>query len=642
MTMLNRGPKPFKKVVVVISCTSLSVRPYLILFAKLLIISAWAILSCLKAVSATPNTLQSTNPQVVDGEFIITSKKESYSSAMQLLGSQGLELIRSSQIADFKFMHVKDHAITGTLQAASSTKHISDYDPKLHDAYCEAITAKNPSLECEPNFVFSALSTPNDSYYSDLWGMETIEAPAAWNVATGSKNIVVAVIDSGIDADHPDLAANMWINSDEIPNNGNDDDGNGYIDDYYGYDFANSDGDPDDDHGHGSHCAGTIGAIGNNSIGVAGVAWSVSLMSVKALNQSGTGYTSSLISGIKYASDNGADVINASWGGYSASDALKSAIAAADLVFAAAAGNDGINNETFPMYPASYDLDNIIAVAAVGSDNSLASFSNYGSSSVDLAAPGVGILSAAPGGGYEYMNGTSMATPHVAGAAALYLSLNPSASPSSVIQALKTTAKSNSALAGYVQTGAILNIKALVGGTDEETPSPSPTPAPTATPNPGGGDNSGGGTITPTPGSLGYDIAVYGKGKGRKRWISRNINPKKKRFKVVASVPSAGSYLLYVVLSDSSGTLQYQCPLSNFEVSDPYFPVSFIGKMPCMHRKNGEALIADFTPQVWNLANTEGIETSIAVRRAKRKGRFTYDNFEEACSLLQSKIKRKQ
>lgn len=292
----------------------------------------------------------------------------------------------------------------------------------------------NTNVEyAEPNYIYHALETPNDPAYSKLWGLNNegqtdgtvdadIDAPEAWEKEKGSREVIVSIIDTGIDYNHPDLAANIWINTNEIPGNGVDDDHNGFVDDEHGWDFVNNDNNPIDDHDHGSHCAGTIGAVGNNGKGVVGVNWTVRLMPLKFLNSGGSGSTDDAVKAIIYATDNGANILSNSWGGGGSSQALEDAIryaSAHNVLFIAAAGNESKDNDVKPNYPSNYEVENIIAVAATDDRDDLASFSNYGALTVDLSAPGVEIYSTVTGNGYKYLSGTSMATPHVAGAAAL-------------------------------------------------------------------------------------------------------------------------------------------------------------------------------------------------------------------------------
>ncbi|MCE5228582.1 S8 family serine peptidase [bacterium] len=329
----------------------------------------------------------------------------------------------------------------------------------------------------EPDYELKAFAKiPNDTRFSELWGMHNtgqtggtadadIDAPEAWDIHTGTGNTVVAVIDTGIDYTHPDLASNMWTNPGEIAGNGIDDDGNGYIDDVNGYDFYNSDGNPMDDHGHGTHCSGTIGARGNDGIGVAGVSWRVKLMAIKFLSSSGSGSTSGAILSVQYATAMGAKIMSNSWGGGSYNQSLKDAIDAAgarNMLFIAAAGNDsGNNNDINPVYPCSYTSDNIISVMSTTNTDARSSFSNFGPTSVDLGAPGSSILSCAPGGGYATMSGTSMATPHVSGGAALVWSLNPTLTYSEVKRILMQGV--DPTLSGQCASGGRMNIAKAIG-----------------------------------------------------------------------------------------------------------------------------------------------------------------------------------
>jgi subtilisin family serine protease len=325
---------------------------------------------------------------------------------------------------------------------------------------------RNPNvLYAEPDYVVSKVATPDDPSYSSLWGMTNIKAPAAWDVATGSASVVVAVIDSGIDRAHPDLQGNLWTNPDEIPGNGIDDDNNGYVDDVHGWDFHYNDNDPSDIDGHGTHVAGTIGAVGNNALGVVGVNWRVKLVALKGLGDTGSGLTSNLIKALQYARDKAIPISNNSWGGSGYSLSLYDAIwnlQADGHLFVAAAGNDSRNSDSRPGYPASYNLSNIISVASITSSDTLSSFSNYGAQSVDLGAPGSSILSTLPNGGYGTLSGTSMASPHVAGAAALLLSHRPGWTYGQLRETLLQTARPISALNGITTTGGTLDLHAAL------------------------------------------------------------------------------------------------------------------------------------------------------------------------------------
>lgn len=324
----------------------------------------------------------------------------------------------------------------------------------------------------EPNWIWSADTRPNDPGYPQLWGMHNagqtggtpgadIRAELAWNAFTGDSNMVVGVIDSGVDHTHPDLVANIWNNPGEIPDNQVDDDGNGYVDDVHGWDFANRDDDPMDDNGHGTHVAGTIAAVGNNGRGVAGVNWRAKIVALKFLRASGTGNTADAIAAVMYAVRMHIRVLNNSWGGGPYSRALYDAVAsanAAGIVFVAASGNSGLDNDAVPQYPSSYDLPNVIAVAATDRNDQLAYFSNWGATSVDLAAPGVDIYSTWPGGAYRLLSGTSMAAPHVTGACAFLLGRYPGMNVPQLRERLLSTADHLPWLAGRTVTAARLNV----------------------------------------------------------------------------------------------------------------------------------------------------------------------------------------
>ena len=338
------------------------------------------------------------------------------------------------------------------------------------------------------------LAVPNDPRFAELWGLRNtgqtggtagadIHAVDAWNTTTGSRNVIVAVIDTGIDYNHPDLAANVWTNPGEIAGNGIDDDSNGIIDDIHGARWTSNNGtptsgDPMDDHSHGTHCAGTIGGVGNNSVGVAGVNWQVSIMGLKFLNGSGSGSNVDAIAAIEYAVDQGAHFTSNSWGGGGHDAALRDAIAAAGAagqLFVAAAGNDSLNTDVSPHYPSSYDLDSIVSVASSDHNDARSSFSNVGIVTTDLAAPGSSILSTTPGDTYGLKSGTSMATPHVAGVTALLLAQHPGATPAQLKSWLMNGTTPLPAWESLVASGGRLNaaealrVAALPVGTNPVT-----------------------------------------------------------------------------------------------------------------------------------------------------------------------------
>lgn len=337
---------------------------------------------------------------------------------------------------------------------------------------------KHPAVALvEPDYIVKAATAPNDARFNELWGMHNtgqsggtedadIDALEAWDISTGSRDIVVGVIDTGVDHSHPDLAANMWVNSGEIAGDGIDNDNNGYVDDIYGINAITGTGDPMDDNGHGTHVAGTIGAVGNNGEGVVGVNQEVSIVGCKFLTASGSGNTSDAIECIDYMvglSNSGVNirVSNNSWGGGGFSQALFDAITASEqagILFAAAAGNSASDNDATPSYPASYAHDSIIAVASTTRTDAMSSFSQYGANSVDLGAPGSSILSTWFGGGYRSISGTSMATPHVAGAAALALAVNPSLTTAELKALLMNSGDDNADLAGRTVSGKRLNV----------------------------------------------------------------------------------------------------------------------------------------------------------------------------------------
>jgi thermitase len=339
----------------------------------------------------------------------------------------------------------------------------------------------NPIVEkAEPNFYYYTQKTATDTNYSLLWGLRNfgqsdnkqvgvsgvdIGAEDAWDITTGSDSVVVAVIDTGIDLNHPDLKSNLWINTVEANGRaGVDDDGNGFIDDINGVNFVEANiptSNPHDDNGHGTHCAGTIGAVSNKD-GIVGVAWKVKLMPVKFLGGSGGGTLEGAIRSIDYAVKMGAHILSNSWGGGGSSQLLQEAIERAEkagTLFVAAAGNSGMNNDTSPHYPSSYPVNNVLSVADIDNRGEVAGFSNTGKKSVSVAAPGVNIYSTYLNGGYEWLSGTSMATPHVSGLAALLLAQAPKRSYQEIKDRIMTTARKLPTLRNRVSSGGLVNAR---------------------------------------------------------------------------------------------------------------------------------------------------------------------------------------
>lgn len=403
--------------------------------------------------------------EMVPGEFIVGLKSDTkafgimnVNSLAQALGAYVKSTIPSQNLVVIKRpVFEKSDSVIETLQ-------------------------QNPLVEfVEPNYIYRMNKTPNDPDFDLLWGLKNIGSKdsegkvgvqgmdinmdKAWDIQTGSKKMVVAVIDTGIDYNHPDLKDNMWVNKAELNGQpGVDDDGNGVIDDIHGYNAVNNSGDPLDDQGHGSHCAGTIGAKANNGIGISGVNWDVSLMAVKFLDSEGSGTSEDAIKAIDYATKMGARVMSNSWGGGPKSTALLNAIKRsqrAGALFIVAAGNEYNNNDSYPTYPANYNVSNLISVAAIDNQGRKASFSNYGAKSVHVGAPGVNIYSTT-GGSYDSFSGTSMATPHVAGVAALVWSNSMDLSAVQIKNTLLSSVKKIDGLKGKTKTGGIVDAYAAL------------------------------------------------------------------------------------------------------------------------------------------------------------------------------------
>ncbi|MGH3063521.1 MAG: S8 family peptidase [Gaiellaceae bacterium] len=319
-----------------------------------------------------------------------------------------------------------------------------------------ALERRSDVVAAGPNRTYELYATPDDTLYPELWGLEAIGAPLAWDVTQGSNSVVVAVVDTGADVTHPDLDANIWTNPDESAN-GLDDDTNGLVDDLKGWDFASGDPNVNDANGHGTHVSGTIGAEGNNAAGVTGVNWRLKVMPLRAGNSTLSGLA--IEQAFRYACAEGAQVVNGSFGSPSPDPFVRDAIEdCPGTLFVFAAGNESTNNDAQPRYPCNYSATNIVCVAASEEDETLAPFSNYGLTNVDLAAPGAGILSTIPGGTFDYFDGTSMASPHVAGAAALVLSHRPTLTPLELKNTLLLSVDKAPAYSGAVKTGGRLNV----------------------------------------------------------------------------------------------------------------------------------------------------------------------------------------
>lgn len=363
-----------------------------------------------------------TSKDVLDYYIDLVLDGIDYEKAEIIFHSKNTESLNEG--TNIVLIYLKDknpHAVTNAVAKLSSSPYI---------------------VYAEPDYIEEMHIISNDPLYNQLWGIQKINAPLAWDYTTGDSSISVGVIDTGIDQNHPDIRENMWTTW------------NGRL--IYGWNFADNSSDSMDLDGHGSHVAGTIGAVGNNRIGITGVCWQVRVAALKfGLD------VASAIAAIDFANYYKISILNASWGGRAYSQALKDAIDQYDGLFFASAGNDGTNNDVDPMYPASYDCKNIISVAAVDPYDTLARFSNYGLKTVDIAAPGTNILSLDLAGEYSPLNGASMAAPHVAGAAALLKSSMPNISTITLKRIILSSAMENPELKGKILTGGILDMETM-------------------------------------------------------------------------------------------------------------------------------------------------------------------------------------
>ena len=403
--------------------------------------------------------------RAVPGEIIIKYRAGVAESA-QRSGEQyaGLQFLRSSAALGF-IVCKTSKSVDAILQQCQADPNIEYAEPNYYLYAVETIPEGEP-------FAVKQGSTrvPNDPRFGDQWNMNNsndadIDGPEAWVTQTGSNDVLVAVIDTGVDYDHEDLKEQMWVNPGESGNgkerNGVDDDNNGYKDDYRGWNFASDNNDPYDDNQHGTHCAGVVGAVGNNGKGVAGVNWRVKIMALKFLGRDGSGTTEDAAEAIIYAAKMGAKITSNSWGGGENSRTLQDAIQFAHdrgSLFIAAAGNESSNTDNTANYPSTYNVPNVVAVASSDRNDALSSFSNYGRYTVDLAAPGSSILSAQPLSRYQLLSGTSMATPHVAGAAALIWAQYPALNMKQIIVRMLGSTDRKNAFVNRMATGGRLNI----------------------------------------------------------------------------------------------------------------------------------------------------------------------------------------
>ncbi len=438
-----------------------------------------AVLSALASGSALANTIEAAS----DSVLVVFKPGVSQQERAAVLKTNGVSLrYADADGLDRRSRYLAD----GRIAEIAVPKGIS------RDALLKKLSKHKAISIAEPNYIIKAISTerqqvlPSDPRFAELWGLHNtgqaggrvdadIDAPEAWEITKGSRDTIIGIIDTGLDYNHPDLAANRWVNPGEIAGNGVDDDNNGVVDDVYGYSAFSNNGDPFDGEGHGTHVAGTIGAAGDNGVGVVGVNWNATLLPCQFLGPDGTGSTAGAIACINYFTNlklnHGINVraTNNSWGGGGYSEALKLAIKAgndAEILFIAAAGNSAQNADVTPHYPAGYDLPGIVAVASTDRNDNLSSFSTYGPTTVDVAAPGSAILSTLPGNTYGSLSGTSMATPHVAGAAGLIWSLSPHLTISEVKQILLDSGESLPALAGKILSGKRINLESALAAAD--------------------------------------------------------------------------------------------------------------------------------------------------------------------------------
>lgn len=441
------------------------------LFAVFAVLALFSALAGQRPVfSENPSKSVKSSRNYIEGRILVKMKSGAQISRQS---NEILDKVMPVEGADAE--PVGDMTLDGT--------YIVEIDHNLSVEDAVQLAQADPRVEyAEPDYILRPAVTPDDPFFNQQWGLHNtgaggiagadIGAPAVWDVTQGSEDVIVAVIDTGTELSHPDLQANAWINPGETAGNGIDDDGNGFVDDINGWNFHgnNNNTGPAGDF-HATHLSGIIGAVGNNGVGVTGVAWRVKLMALKFISGD-EGSTSDAIKAINYVTamhkrGENVKVINASWGGPGNSKSLRKAIVKAGkegILFVSAAGNggddfSGDDLDVTPDFPSAWStsVNSIISVAALDRRDDLATFSNFGNTTVNVGAPGVDVLSTVPGGGYGFLDGTSMATPHVAGVAALILSREPGLTPSQVKQRIISSAEPVLALGARSTTAGRLN-----------------------------------------------------------------------------------------------------------------------------------------------------------------------------------------
>uniref|UniRef100_A0A061RE24 Peptidase s8 n=1 Tax=Tetraselmis sp. GSL018 TaxID=582737 RepID=A0A061RE24_9CHLO len=444
--------------------------PYLLLVAVLLLVAFGATAAFVLLLPSPARQDQAASSR------IIVKFKDGADMDHALEGLDGIERVRITSGGRIAIVDMSGTGLAGEglrLLHGSDLVEVAEEDQRLQLEDWELVS-RGPVLE-EDDFPPQELTgdgspsgaAPNDAGYSYQWNLQGLglEAaaglPGAWQRSRGSRSIKVCVVDSGVDYTHPDLAANIWTNPGEVPGNGIDDDGNGFVDDVHGYNFVDDNGDPMDstNHGHGTHVAGIIGAVGGNKIGLTGVAQEVSIIACKFLEEDGGGFISDAIQCMDYCESVGAHITTTSAGSPTQSESFRAAVEAAttDLLLVCSAGNDGVDTNFVGHYPSGFSVQNKMSIAASAPSGLLAKFSNWGTRSIDLVAPGGGIWSTYPGRRYKKMEGTSMAVPHVAGAAALLLSVEPSLSPGVVKGLLNGAVERSPFLETSIQSGGALH-----------------------------------------------------------------------------------------------------------------------------------------------------------------------------------------